>query len=227
MLLGDNTIARIVWISAVLNGILPLQVFSLGYTAVPAILPIQNKPREASVVNLETRHEAHAEVIEGHLIFVGCVEKHGDVGGDGEEKIVVEWRKFGKLFLKDFWSRAFGVLLANFLNDRVLHRLREDFLGEITKPRLEHGRDDVDIVELGLVEKINVKNYNRISHVWKEIRKLEKLTFVEAVKPIAHLALATRNSVKAFMGHASVVEEIYAAIGNGRKPKFRLVFAIF
>ena len=78
------------------------------------------------------------------------------MAGDGEKEVVVKWREFGELVFQELWNFCCAHAL---LRDHGLCAFGEDFVRELTKPCLEHRADDVDVVEFGLFEEIDVEFY--------------------------------------------------------------------
>jgi hypothetical protein len=128
----------------------------LGLATLPTISPVADKELETEGVDLHTWLETNAQISEVHLVLFGVGEKEGEVASNSEEKVIVEWREIGELINEHlgntFSARAFS-------SDAVLCSLGKEFVGKLTQPGLEHGADDVDIVEVVLLEEIDVKFY--------------------------------------------------------------------
>jgi hypothetical protein len=121
----------------------------LGLAALPTISPVADKELETECVDLHTWLETNAQISEVHLVLFGVGKKQGKMASNREEKVIIEWREVGELIdehlRNTFSARAFS-------SDAVLCRLGKKFVGKLTQPSLEHGSDDVDIVEVVLLE---------------------------------------------------------------------------
>lgn len=76
------------------------------------------------------------------------------MAGNGEEEIVVERRKVGEFIDQDLGNgfRASGLLVNS-----VLRGLWEQLVGQFAKPSFKHRADNIDIVEVILLKKIDVE----------------------------------------------------------------------
>lgn len=82
------------------------------------------------------------------------------MAGDGEEEVVIpRWQQRKFVFEHLRYLDGIWILLV----DLSLNGFWKDLSGQFSKPRLEQGADDVDIVEIVLFEKINVAFYCNIS----------------------------------------------------------------
>jgi hypothetical protein len=76
------------------------------------------------------------------------------VACDSKEEIVLEGREVGEFVNKELGD-SFGV--GAFSGNAVLGLLREQFIGEFAQPSLEHGTDDINIVQVFLFEEVDVQ----------------------------------------------------------------------
>lgn len=76
------------------------------------------------------------------------------MAGDGEEEVVVVGWEFGQLIFEHLRNLV-GALA--FVLNADLRIFRKEHVGQVTQPGLEHGADDVDVVEIRLVKEIDIE----------------------------------------------------------------------
>ena len=71
------------------------------------------------------------------------------MAGDSKEEVVLERRQVRE-FVDEELRHGFGV--GAFSGDAVLRLLWEQFVWQFAEPSLEHGADDIDIVQIFLLK---------------------------------------------------------------------------
>jgi len=158
--------------------ILLLDVICLGLASLPAVSPALDQPPETQCINSHAWLEANAQVAVVHLVFVGVSQEKRKVAGNSKEKIVVEWREIRELINEHLRDCIGGTVMC--LSDTILGSLGEQLVRKFTEPSLQHGADDVDIVEITLLKKVDVtlcSSISKISLISKAVSHLRQNVF--------------------------------------------------
>ena len=100
------------------------------------------------------------------------------MAGNGEEEIVVKGRKHGQFVLEQL--RGGGCTSAT-ISYFMLNDFWEDLVGQLSKPRLEHRSDGINVVKLRFIEKIDV------------------VFGIESSLPMLDVLATARNSIETFL----------------------------
>lgn len=154
--------------------LLLLHPLALGGAADPALAPLHDQVLEDDRINTHAWAEADQEVTKAHHVNLAVLNNKGKMAGKRKEGVIVVRWKVGQLLDQDFWNRlhwgwsrwwsgvvivlSCGEILVSLDpgDNAVGSLLWEEWVRELTKPRLQEGADGVDIVEVLLGEKINV-----------------------------------------------------------------------
>ena len=81
------------WWGLVEEHVFVLDVLALVLASSPTVPPVANQKLETEGVDLHARLETDTEIPKIHLVLVGMCEKETEMAGDGEKKVVIEWRE--------------------------------------------------------------------------------------------------------------------------------------
>jgi len=137
------------WRDHIEEDIFLLNIVLLCLATFPAISPIADKEFETESINLHAWLETDAKIPVVHLILVGVGEEQGKVACDGEEKI----GQIRKLIYQHLGNRLSALTLSS---NAVLGSLGKELIWQLTEPGLEHGANDVNIIEIIFLKQIDI-----------------------------------------------------------------------
>lgn len=139
-----------------------VKLLLLSPTSLPTVAPISHEIVEQPSLQIETRANADRKIVEVHAVTLLVRQKQAEMTRDGEQKVVVEWRKLGQDVAKPLWGGLahhveVRVLLLQLDSKGMLELLRENFAWKLAQPCLEHAANCVWVVKLALGEKVDIK----------------------------------------------------------------------